>query len=62
MFDEHDAFRTAVLGLGEGVRGAREAQPPGEREEFELVPAARAVGPMRVAGAERGWARDGSAD
>ncbi len=34
-----------------GVRGAREAQPPGEGE-FALAPAARAAESMRVARAQ----------
>ena len=39
--------------IGDGGPGGRaKLRPPGEREEFALAPAARAVEPMRVAGAE----------
>jgi hypothetical protein len=39
--DENDASTTTAVGWQVGVRGAREAQPPGEGEEFARAPPGR---------------------
>jgi hypothetical protein len=62
VFDENDARTTTAVGLQVVVRGAREAQPPGEGEEFARAPRPAAASSGQLEGGKERGLRWGSGE